>query len=134
MPQRRQPREPAFRFRLFWLIAGWMLVLLVIYQSLAPNPPVLPAAPGDKVMHAFAYAVLMSWFVNLYPATTRRIGLACSFVALGIALEFAQRRTGYRAFELADMAANAAGVAAAWLLAPPRLPNYLRGIEKLLRM
>ena len=130
MPPRQQFTEPAFRFRPFWLITGWVLVLLVIALSLAPSLAALPATQGDKFMHIFAYAVLMSWFVNLYAATTRRAQLACGFVALGIALELAQRWTGYRTFDMADMAANAVGVTAGWLAAPPRLPNYLRVIEK----
>jgi VanZ family protein len=50
-------------------------------------------------------------------------------VALGIALEYAQRATGYRSFEVADMAADALGVAVGWLAAP-RLPNFLSWAEK----
>lgn len=124
--------QPAFRYRLLWLVAGWMLVLLLICLSLVPGPAAPPATQGDKFMHVFAYAALMSWFANLYPAPARRIGMAAGFIALGIALEFAQRWTGYRTFDIADMAANAAGVVAGWWVAPPRLPNYLRGIEKIL--
>ena len=58
---------------------------------------------------------------------------AIGFIALGIALEFVQRWTGYRSFEVADMAADAAGVAVGWLIAPPRIPNYLQGMGKLLQ-
>jgi len=36
-------------------------------------------------------------------------------------------------FEVADMAADAAGVAVGWLVAPPRIPNYLQGMGKLLQ-
>jgi hypothetical protein len=46
-------------------------------------------------------------------------------------LEFAQRLTATRSFELADIAADAAGVLIALMLAPPRLPNYLRFVERL---
>ncbi len=125
-----QHPQPAFRFHPFWLFAGWMLVLLVVVLSLMPGPALLPATQGDKFMHIFAYAVLMSWFVNLYAAMSRRARIAAGLIALGIALEFIQRWTGYRTFDMADMAANAAGVGAGWLSAPPRLPNYLRLIEK----
>ena len=51
------------------------------------------------------------------------IGLG--LVALGIALEFAQRMTGIRMFEISDMVAGALGVALGWLLASPRTPNLL---------
>lgn len=117
------------RFTALWLAAGGMLLLFLVYRSLIPAHALHQPAHGDKLLHFSAYAVLMSWFSNIYPAMSHRIRLALALVTLGIALEFAQRWTGYRSFEIADMAANAAGVAAGWLSAPPRLPNYLRGLE-----
>jgi VanZ family protein len=121
------------RARRLWLVAGWALALLVIYLSLTPAPIELPLEEGDKVSHALAYLVLMSWFANLYETPAQRIGFALGFIVLGIALEFLQRWTGYRSFELTDMAASAAGVALGWLLAPPRAPNYLQFVEKVCR-
>ena len=116
--------------RSFWLVAGWTLVLLVVYLSLTPAPIELPIEEGDKFSHALAYLVLMSWFANLYDTPSQRIGFALGFVVLGVALEIVQGWTGYRSFEVADMAAGAAGVAVGWVLAPPRLPNYLQLVEK----
>lgn len=130
MTPREAFTQPALRFRLLWLIAGWMLVLLVIYLSLAPTSPPLTKNQGDKLEHILAYAVLMSWFVNIYMGMTSRTRIAVGLIALGVGLEFVQRWNGYRTFEMADMAANAAGVAAGWLSAPPHLPNYLHVIEK----
>ena len=118
------------RARLLWLIVGWLLVLLVIILSLVPVPVDVPVEEGDKIGHVVAYAALMFWFANLFETLNRRSMLAIGFVVLGIALEFAQGWTDYRTFELADMAADAFGVAVGWVLAPPRLPNFLRGIEK----
>lgn len=131
MPPRQQLSEPAFRFRPLWLFAGWMLVLLVVYLSLVPSPPTLTKTPGDKLEHWLAYAALMSWFVNLYAELSPRAKVATGLIALGVGLEFVQRWTGYRTFEVTDMMADAAGVITGWLSAPPRLPNYLRVIEKL---
>ena len=108
-----------------------MLVLLVIYLSLTPAPVTLPIREGDKLSHAFAYLVLMSWFANLYPGVSVRAGFATGFIALGVLLEFVQLWTGYRSFELTDMTAGALGVAAGWVTAPPRLPNYLFLAESL---
>lgn len=130
MTPRAALAEQALRFRRLWLVAGWMLVLLVIYLSLAPTPPPLTKNQGDKLEHMLAYATLMSWFVNLYAETHPRMRIAAGLVVLGVGLEFVQRWSGYRTFEVADMAADAVGVAAGWLSAPPRLPNYLRAIEK----
>jgi VanZ family protein len=47
----------------------------------------------------------------------------------GIVLEFLQRLTGYRTFEIADMIADVCGVCLGWLAAPPRLPHALRYVE-----
>jgi VanZ family protein len=106
-----------------WLLLGWMLVLLVIYLSLMPDPVTLPIREGDKLEHAFAYFVLMSWFANLYARMSVRASFAAGFIALGVLLEFVQLWTGYRSFEVSDMTAGALGVAAGWVAAPPRLPN-----------
>jgi VanZ family protein len=121
------------RARPFWLVLGWMLVLLVVYLSLTPAPITLPVREGDKFSHVFAYFVLMSWFANLYPGLSVRARFAAGFIALGVILEFVQLWIGYRSFEVADMTAGALGVAAGWATAPPRLPNYLSFAERLWR-
>jgi VanZ family protein len=129
----RAPAHPPLVFRTFWLACGWALVALVIYLSLTPQPLQLNVEAGDKFGHALAYLTLMSWFANLYENRPRRAQLAVGFVAMGIALEFVQRWTGYRTFEVADMAAGATGVVLGWILAAPRGPNYLRLAEKVFR-
>jgi len=121
------------RVRQLWLVLGWMMVLLVIYLSVTPAPMQLPVEQGDKFAHTLAYFVLMSWFANLYEVLAQRAMFALGFIVLAIALEFIQRWTGYRTFEIADMVAGTVGVAAGWLLAPPRLPNYLHWLETLCR-
>ena len=108
-----------------------MLVLLVIYLSLTPDPVQLKVPHGDKLGHVLAYAALMSWFANLYEVSVRRMQFAIGLIALGISLEFVQRWTGYRSFEVADMIASAAGVAVGWVYASPRIPNYLHWMGKL---
>lgn len=120
------------QLRILWLVIGWALVLLIIYLSLTPYPVGVPVEQGDKLAHMAAYLVLMSWFANLYERPAGRIACAAGCIALGIGLEFAQRWTGYRTFEYADMAASSTGVIVAWILAPPRLPNYLHFAENAL--
>jgi VanZ family protein len=106
-----------------------MLVLAIITLSLTPAPPHLNLEQGDKLGHFAAYGLVTLWFAQLYTALRQRIWLALGMVALGIALEFAQRATGYRSFEVADMVADALGVAIGWLAAP-RLPNFLDWTKK----
>jgi len=122
---------PVSNVRRAWLILGWILVALIIYLSLTPAPIQVSMELGDKYGHVLAYAVLMFWFTNLYERIALRVRLAIGFVAMGIALEFVQRWTGYRSFEVADMAAGVAGVAAGWIVAPPRVPSCLALIERL---
>ena len=134
MASRNQPPEPTLGSRRLWLSGGWTLVLLVIFLSLTPAPIQLPVDQGDKFGHIFAYAVLMSWFASIYATSAQRAMFAIGFIVLGISLEFLQRWTGYRSFDVADMVADAIGVAAGWMLSPPRTPHYLRLIEKIFRV
>ena len=113
-----------------WLAVGWLGVVTVVWLSLMPEPPRLDIEQGDKLQHLAAYGSLMLWFAQVAVARSSRWRTAVALVGLGIALEYAQRATGYRTFSYADMAANAAGVACGWLLAPPRLPNALRVVER----
>lgn len=116
-----------------WRACGWGLVALVVYLSLMPAPPDLPGAEGDKVGHLLAYAALMVWFAWLYPGLRARGACALGFVALGVALEFAQGQTGYRSFDTMDMLADATGVALGWLAALLPLPSGPQMVESLLR-
>ncbi len=132
MPLQNSFHQPDFRFQALWIGAGFTLVIIVIYLSLAPGSVPSTGSQGDKLMHVMAYALPMSWFANLWPQTATRIKIAIGLIALGIALEFVQRWTGYRTFEVADMLADGIGVMAGWLLSPPRMPNYLHAMELLL--
>ena len=61
-----------------------------------------------------------------------KLAIALGLVGLGIAIEFAQEQTGYRAFEWADMVADGMGVAMGWLLGETALAHALRQAERLL--
>ncbi|MEO8134798.1 MAG: VanZ family protein [Betaproteobacteria bacterium] len=116
----------ALLVRRAWWAVGWFGVALCIYLTLMPSPPTLNVAEGDKLQHIAAYVALMFWFVQLTADLRTRRRTALALVGLGVALEFAQLATSYREFSVADMAADAVGVALGWLLAPPRLPNFLQ--------
>ncbi|MDD5329372.1 MAG: VanZ family protein [Sulfuricella sp.] len=101
------------------------MIIAIVYFSLTPTPPEIDVTEGDKLGHLAAYGLAMLWFAQLYTERWPRRWLALGLVALGVALEYAQDATGYRTFDVADMLADAAGVALGWLAAPPRLPNLL---------
>jgi hypothetical protein len=118
------------RFLRLWQTIGVLLIGLVIYLSLTPYPiEVMPGEQGDKYDHVLAYATLMFWFAQIHAESRARFGLALGFVAMGVGLEFLQRLTGLRTFEVGDMTASAFGVCVGWIASPPRLPHLLRRIE-----
>jgi len=98
--------------RALLLAGGWLYTAAIVWLSLTPSPPQLDIEGSDKLGHFLAYGLLMFWFGLLCRSRNVRIAYAAGWIALGVGLEFAQRATGYRSFELADMAADALGVLA----------------------
>ena len=96
------------------LAGGWLFAAAIVVLSLMPAPPDIDVPHGDKLGHLAAYSVLTFWFCWLYPAWKTRIAYAAGWIAMGVALEFAQAATGYRSYELADIAANSLGVLLGW--------------------
>jgi VanZ family protein len=113
------------KVRRAWLGLGWLGVAGVVVLSLLPSPPLLPVEHGDKFSHVTMYALLMWWFAQAWLHRERRAFTAVTLLALGVAIEFVQGWTGFRDFSVADMVADALGIALGWLLAPPRTPNVL---------
>jgi VanZ family protein len=123
----------SLRLRPAWLVIAWLLIGVVIYLSVTPHPPEIPVDEGDKYGHLLAYGTLMLWFGQLYERNMRWVAML-GLIALGVALEYVQRSTGYRTFDVWDMAADAAGVLIGLAFAPPRLPNFLEVAERVLRL
>jgi hypothetical protein len=73
----------------------------------------------------------MFWYAQIVLDRVSRLGVAAAFVAMAIALEFVQRATGYRSFEVQDMEAGAIGVLLGWVLAPPRSPSLIECMRTL---
>ena len=122
-------KDPISRWQMMWLASAWLLVGVVVYLSLARIDVDISADDGDKVGHVFAYAAMTFWFMQVYVALGARCAIAVALVVLGVVLEFLQGHTGYRTFDYADMIANAAGVAAAWIASPPRTPSVVSRIQ-----
>lgn len=106
------------RRRANWIgLAAWLAALIgVVTGELSPASSVLMrfvASTGvsDKLLHFGAYTLLA--FIPVL-AFRLRTGLLCavSMVALGVALEYAQRLVPGRSYEVADMIANTLGVVA----------------------
>ncbi len=103
--------------RRLWGAAILLLVVAIVVSSLSPRPMIPNESFSDKSGHFLAYfslALLGSGIAT--PAGLWRTMLRC--LLLGAALEVAQGLlTDHRVADLADLAANAAGIATAWLVA-----------------
>jgi VanZ family protein len=98
------------------LVLALSLTVLVWVMSLLPQEN-LPHAPGgDKLHHALSYAGLMLLW-GLWARTRAALwAVVLLLTAMGIAIELAQRATGYRSFEWADMLADTLGILVGVLL------------------
>ena len=118
------------QYHQFWLFVGWSLVVMVIYFSLnVGGLPGLNSFLHDKLSHLLGYSGLMLWFSQLYKTTKIRSLLAVLLACLGITLEYLQGIGGIRMFEVADMLANATGVALGWILAVAGMDRILGWFE-----
>jgi VanZ family protein len=121
-------------YRRAWLAGGWLLVCLVVYLSLIPYPPEpVSFAHVDKLEHGIAYAMLTLWFCQLYLSARSRAIAVALLTGLGVGLEFLQGWTGFRLFEVWDMAVNSIGVLFGYLLVRTRLGRLFILIETALR-
>ncbi|MFB6207025.1 MAG: VanZ family protein [Haloglomus sp.] len=106
------------------VVAAFVLVASVTEPSGGPPTPPVFGLPADKVLHGIAYAALAA-ALGLGLATPgggelrrrrplRQVALlaVASAVAYGLAVECLQFLIPYRAFDLQDAAANAAGAIA----------------------
>lgn len=92
------------------------MIAIVVYLSVTPSPPDPFVRVSDKIEHTAAYLALMFWFGSIYRDGRSHHVLAASFISMGVILEFIQRLTGFRRFELLDVTANIAGVFIGWLM------------------
>lgn len=90
------------------------LAAFIAWSSLAPAPPVSAPSLSDKLQHFAAYFALMGLATGIAtPGRLAPAAIACFL--LGGALEIAQGLlTTTREAEWGDLAANTAGILAAW--------------------
>ena len=96
--------------------SAWVLAMLAV-TVLALLPVEHLQSPvfdwWDKAQHALAFWVLTGWALWLWPVSVPRVLLV--MLAYGAGLELAQWAVGWRFAEWADLAADAVGVALAWV-------------------
>ena len=113
-----------------WQVVGICLIVAVFYFSLTPVVLPLPAEHFDKFYHAFTYAVMMGWFVQLYRGRRSHLLLTIGFILMGVSIEILQGFHPMRYFDVLDMLANAAGVVCVWIFAGGRISTGLQRFEQ----
>jgi VanZ family protein len=120
----------SLRYGAWWGGVGLALVLIVLYFCLEP-----PGEGGvflipDKLSHALAFFGLTSWFAAL--VERRYYGLVAVFMlSLGIAIELLQAWMALgRSAELADVYADAIGVALGLAISLPIRESWLQRVER----
>jgi VanZ family protein len=127
--------HPDLKLSFLWLSLGCVMVALVVYLSLTSSPvdTGLSFPYQDKVFHAFAYFVLMTWFAQIYHGRLQRNVIAVMLVIMGVMLEYLQSFDPDRYYEYADMLANSTGVVLGLLVTLTWVKNCLIRFEKLIR-
>jgi VanZ family protein len=126
-----QLNTPSQPHRRAWLVLGWGMVVVVLVSSLIPLDVDLQEG-RDKIAHAIAYGSMTFWFAMLFRGRARQLGVALAFAAMGVAVEYLQRMTEYRTFDVADMIANGIGAALGFGLVQTPLGRALDWTERLL--
>ena len=125
-------RDTGLTYRSLWLAIGALLVLLLLYGSLAPARAMPPLGGSDKFWHAGTYFVVMAYFSQLYAPVRARLLIAVALIALGVAIEFIQPYVN-RNFDWFDALANSLGVAIALLMSLSPLGSILRCVDNRLK-
>jgi VanZ family protein len=113
-----------------WLVASLLLVVAVLYASLAPlNLPENLPSHFDKVEHAFAYMFLAVWFAGLV-VRAHYWKIVLALAALGLVIEILQHVMAFGRYgDPMDMAANLLGVGLGIALASRRLGGWALKVE-----
>ena len=124
--------NPELRYRKLWLSIGYLLIVVVVFLSLTSKPVQIDTGLPyqDKLLHALAYFVLTSWFMQIYHSRHQVIGWLMFFLCFGLLLEYLQGFDPKRYSEVGDMVANALGVAAALVLSRTRVRFMLVRFER----
>jgi len=134
MAQSFESSRPPLRFSRVWWISGCVLIGIIIYFSLTPNPPSATHLTSDKVQHFAAYWAAMFWFAGI---TDRRRYpmIAFSLLSISIFIEVAQGAMALgRQADYHDVIANASGIAVALVLAYTRFELWMVRVERRLRL
>jgi VanZ family protein len=101
-----------------WRLLLWLLVAVISYLALTPQPPHEVSLGWDKLNHGSAFLVLAFVGAQIRRPTVRHlITLALALLAFGGAIEIIQSFVPGRSAEWLDLLADAVGATLGLLLA-----------------
>jgi VanZ family protein len=101
-----------FRFPWLWRGLGWLMLAIVAFLLVTPRvPDPLDVAHADKIYHVAGFALLAGWASLLFESRRELLLRGLLLVGFGAAMEIVQALLPWRSGDLADLAANTAGVA-----------------------
>ena len=108
-------RVKKINIRRLWFIGGLGIIGLLWTLSLIPGVPTVGFRYEDKLQHLAAYGGTVWWWGQYWPTFRQRLVLAIGATLMGVGIEYVQRWTGWRTFDVMDMVANGFGVLLGWL-------------------
>lgn len=93
----------------------WLAVVGIFTLSLLPTDrlPPISASVWDKAQHALAF-ILLAVLALLGWSTRHQTRIVLALLAFGVMIELAQASLGWRYGEVADVVADAVGIAIGW--------------------
>lgn len=95
----------------------FLVLLLVTWQALSPQPMEPTQLINDKLGHALVFLMLAALTDHAYATTHFNWTKTLWLLAYGLAIESLQHYIPERHFSLLDLLADAAGIAVYWLFA-----------------
>lgn len=110
--------------RPLWQLALFISVIAILYLATTSQPYPLPSSPYDKINHLIAFTEL-TILARLGWPRMPGIWLVAGLCLYGLAIELVQSQLPYREFSMADLIADAAGIAIGLL----PWPGLRRGVR-----
>jgi len=119
---------------LWWTLGIVMLVLITVLSIMPLRGTGIDLPNGDKLLHAFAYIVLSTYFGQLLGnGVQARIQLVAGLLAYGVMIELLQWQMPPRSAEWADLGANLCGIVFGLMLLRTPVRGFMLCIDRRLR-
>jgi len=113
----KQRLAQLLRLRALWQFALLASIAAILFLATTAGPLPVLSAPSDKVNHLLAFLEL-TLLVRLGWPQLKPLYFVPLLLGFGMLIEIVQATLPYRDFSLADVAADAAGIAAGMLIWP----------------